>query len=536
MTANSLSNQDTGAWHKRQDLVILLTAMVWQMPEPFNSEISMLRRCTTLLLALTLAGATPLMGADSIATEADAQAATAQAMANLKASDNDPQKTVAAALEFTQLLDYYKAKGDNDQVCEMQAYVYWCKKRMNLDALKVYVAAKGAPAQALAARAEEVVSTDVPKDQAEVYFARADAYAKANPKNSLTIAVRFFEVADRFTGTPVSLKAQRVSLDAMQKAALMPSSASGDLLGEDFKVPTVTAADMPEIAQKVIAVSDQLVSVITGKAGAEMGKERSKVLDVLIKEAETAQRKGDLDVMLAHQTQAKDLDQDQKGLSKSAAASMERYKKSRRSIIGKAALAVIEERKKMNRSLSSLQAEETKKGNTTGALAIKAACDKLIKGLEDASASTLAGMKEPDRPFVVKPEGGIYLGSLNPKKSEGYDIKIVKNEKDAERVVMIDNARCFEYIWAHAPSDLVFEIPSGSKQFTAYALSQSSQAVRFIVMIDGKEKFAQEPGGKNIPVNVMIPEGAKRIQIIVNTVGSSNNAAHSLWAYPYFAK
>ena len=141
----------------------------------------MLRCCTTLLLALTLAGATPLMGADSIATEADAQAAMAQAMADLKASDNDPQKTVAAGLEFTQLLDYYKAKGDNDQVCEMQAYVYWCKKRMNLESLQTYVAAKGAPAQALAARAEEVVNAEVPKDQAETYFGRAEAYAKANP-------------------------------------------------------------------------------------------------------------------------------------------------------------------------------------------------------------------------------------------------------------------------------------------------------------------------------------------------------------------
>jgi len=219
-------------------------------------------------------------------------------------------------------------------------------------------------------------------------------------------------------------------------------------------------------------------------------------------------------------------DTDKAKLPDDAASAMSMYDAETTNLKADFDKAVAAKTKVLRVKLEKAQEAATKKGNLDGALAVKAAIEKLPKD----------GTKAPDRPFEIKPKGGVYLGSLNPKNAEGYDIKIVKGEKDADRVVIIDNARCFEYIWAHAPSDLVFDIPAGTKQFTSYALSQSSQNVRFIVIIDGKEKFSQEPGGKPIPVNVMIPDGAKRIQLIVNTVGSSNNAAHSLWAFPYFAK
>ncbi len=487
---------------------------------------------------MTIAAAMPLAAADSITTDQQAQEATTAALADLKAGDNDPAKTVAAALEFTQLVDYYKEKGNTDQVCEMQAYVYWCKKRMNLESLQAYVAAKGAPAQALATRAEEIVSAEVPKDQADVYLDRAEAYAKANPKNYLAIAVRYFEVADRFTGAPVSLKAQRASLEAMQKAAVVPSG-GGESLGRDFQIPTVTAADMPEAAQKALAISDQQVSVITSKAAGDLGKERSKAIEVLLKEAEAAQKKGNLEAMLAHQLQAKDLEHDQKGLSTDATRAVDAYRKTKRTVIGKASIDVIAERKKMARQLLSIQTDETKKGNTAGAVAIKNACDKLSKELEEAGASALAGMKEPDRPFVIKPEGGIPLTKLVPTAQEGQWNVLVVDEKSSVKTVVIDGVKCVDYIMAHAPSSNSFKIPPGAKQFTAYGMSVSSQSVKFIVNIDGKPVFTSKmpdayPGSR-APINVMIPDGAKKIELIVDPCGD-NNADHSLWAYPYFSK
>jgi len=153
-------------------------------------------RILLIIIALTM----PLAAVDAITTDPQAEAATASALADLKAGDTDPMRTVAAALTFTQLLDYYKVNGKTDQVCEMQAYVYWSKKRMNLDSLQAYLAAKGGAAQALATRADEIASAELPKDQADTYFARAEAFAKGHADAQLAIAIRYFEVADRFTG------------------------------------------------------------------------------------------------------------------------------------------------------------------------------------------------------------------------------------------------------------------------------------------------------------------------------------------------
>jgi hypothetical protein len=345
--------------------------------------------------------ANSVTAADSITTDQQAQEATALALADLKAGDNDPAKTVAAALEFTQLLDYYKEKGNTDQVCEMQANVYWCKKRMNLESLRTYVAAKGASAQALATRAEEIVSIEVPKDQADAYFERAEKFSKEHPAAQLAIAIRYFEVADRFTGTGVSLKAQRASLDAIQKAAVSPTSSGSGAIGREMHIPTVSATDLPESIQKNLAASDLQVTIITNRAAAELGKERAKLIDTLLREAESAQKKGDLDAMLAFQTQAKDVDKELNAEpSKGVASAMEKYKKAKKDIIGKADAEVISDRKKLMQTLLTTQKEETKKGNTGGALAVKAAYDKLVSDIDKVAKDNVKKQRESDGKII----------------------------------------------------------------------------------------------------------------------------------------
>ena len=142
------------------------------------------------------------------------------------------------------------------------------------------------------------------------------------------------------------------------------------------------------------------------------------------------------------------------------------------------------------------------------------AIETITKDVEQASAATLAGLKVPIRPFVIKPDGGVFLGRLPIKKSEGEAI-IAKDEESATRVIMIDGKRCFEYLSAHAPSASTFDIPTGSRQFTAYGMSTGYQSIKFIVNIDGKTVFTsgQPPSYPNslVPLNIMIPEGAKRI-------------------------
>ena len=97
---------------------------------------------------------------------------------------------------------------------------------------------------------------------------------------------------------------------------------------------------------------------------------------------------------MAHQKQVSDLDLEVKGTSKSANAAMESYRKAKEKAIAKAAADVVTERRKLVQTLSKAQRDETKKGNTGGALAIKQIIDGLNTQLEQATAASLAGVKE----------------------------------------------------------------------------------------------------------------------------------------------
>jgi hypothetical protein len=66
------------------------------------------------------------------------------------------------------------------------------------------------------AKADQVATKEVTADKAEEYFARAEKFANKNPENFEQISVRYFEVAERFVGTEVGIKAQKLSLAAQQ--------------------------------------------------------------------------------------------------------------------------------------------------------------------------------------------------------------------------------------------------------------------------------------------------------------------------------
>jgi len=491
----------------------------------------MFRSATITLILMSC-----LSGAAGVEIDASAVAALNEGNAAIERADADPNQNLVAALAFSRALPAYEAAGDLETAAELRSVIFWCKKRMDLGALQRFVANKGQEGEALA-NAVAKIEQPVPATEAKAYLDNAEAYAKKNPGQSLKIAIRYFEVADRFQGTPESLKAQRLSLEALQQTVISRRAADPALAAELRSAP-ITAGDLPESAQKLIAPSNKTVEEVAAKAAQDVAQDRRKATEVVLKEAEAAQRKGDLDRMIVHQNQVKDMDREFPGLSKSATTALETYRKARTKTVTKAANDVIAERKKLIQALVQAQKEETKKGNTGGGLAIKNTIETIIKDVEQASAATLAGLKEPIRPFVIKPDGGVFLGRLPIKKSEGEAI-IAKDEASATRVIMIEGKRCFEYLSAHAPSASTFDIPASSRQFTAYGMSTGYQSMKFIVNIDGKTVFTsgQPPSYPNslVPVNIMIPEGAKRIELIVDPCGD-NTADHSLWAYPYFAR
>jgi type 1 glutamine amidotransferase len=137
----------------------------------------------------------------------------------MQESDNDPSRSVAAAVCFSQAISYFESIGDIDRVCDLEANIFWCKKRMNSDDVTRFVAHKAGDASITAAlaKADAVAAKAIPKSEAKNYFDRAQKYAKDHPRNFEQISVHYFEVAERFAGTDLSLQAQKLSLEAQQQ-------------------------------------------------------------------------------------------------------------------------------------------------------------------------------------------------------------------------------------------------------------------------------------------------------------------------------
>jgi hypothetical protein len=188
---------------------------------------------------------------------ADLAKADEQAKAGMEAmiaSNADPARTVDAAMAFSAALPIYEAANQLDKAREMQANIYWCKKRMNIDDLERYVAAKGKDPGVAAdlARIDAVVDKKIPLEEADKYLAEADAFALENPDKGVLIAVRYFEVAERFVGTPASLKAQRKSLDYQAKAGASDGAGPRETL---FSRPVAT----PQGRQPMPSAAEQKV-------------------------------------------------------------------------------------------------------------------------------------------------------------------------------------------------------------------------------------------------------------------------------------
>ncbi len=158
--------------------------------------------------------------------QGDAEKAVARGWTALEESNSDTAKSVDAALAFTEALNYYRSVGEMDTCQELQANIFWAKKRMNADDLATYLAAKGhESAPALVKVMDEVVDQKIEATEADKYFADAEAFAKKKPTEHLKIAIRYFEVASRFPGTAVSLEAQQRSLAAQGKAKIKTKAA-----------------------------------------------------------------------------------------------------------------------------------------------------------------------------------------------------------------------------------------------------------------------------------------------------------------------
>ncbi len=141
----------------------------------------------------------------------------------LKLSQSDADAIVSAACFYGNASLAYEQAGNDEKATEMNSYLYWCKKKMTLQQMDAFLKGKEQSAAVIAKRMEELEKTSAADPQD--YVRRAEAFAAAHPDEHLLIAVRFYEIADRFKGTDASLNATDRSLKEMQKIAVRSSAA-----------------------------------------------------------------------------------------------------------------------------------------------------------------------------------------------------------------------------------------------------------------------------------------------------------------------
>ncbi len=194
-----------------------------------------LRLLLAILLLMVVMG--PMPGADDPDLRQQAKLAVEAGNTAMKAADSgDANQLIEAAICFAKALKTYEKLNDVEAVTEMNSNIFWCKKKMNDKVLIAYNQRKSGaaptvkagdpapvrPAQsaedrALIAKIDEVENRKVAVNEATTYFTRAEKFAKENPDKYLQLAIRWFEIAERFRDSSEGKKAQSLLLDVQRK-------------------------------------------------------------------------------------------------------------------------------------------------------------------------------------------------------------------------------------------------------------------------------------------------------------------------------
>jgi hypothetical protein len=259
------------------------------------------------------APATDLLGNPEIG-KAEAEALVAQGKQAMIESNENPRRSVDAAVAFSKALKYYESSGDTDTICDLEANIFWCKKRMNLDDVKSFVAQKNGDKAVVAAlaKADQVATKEVSKDKAEEYFSRAEKFAHANPDKFDQISVRYFEVAERFLGTEVGIKAQKLSMTAQKNQMEAFKAAQDAQRGTLFSKPAKLNGPVKQAAVPSPETQKSSLASIRSLYKADFAKkkpnQKQNLLNKLMEQARTT--KDDPTILHGLLTSAIDLGMD----------------------------------------------------------------------------------------------------------------------------------------------------------------------------------------------------------------------------------
>ena len=138
-------------------------------------------------------------------TEEDAGALQQAGIDALKESQFEPKLIVTAARCFAKAAALYEKENDEEHAVETNSYLYWCKKKMTFADIEEFT--KGLDT-GIAERVTAAAAKKVEVSEAQKWFDRAEVFAQKHSDDHLLIAIRFYEVADRFKGSEQSFNAQ----------------------------------------------------------------------------------------------------------------------------------------------------------------------------------------------------------------------------------------------------------------------------------------------------------------------------------------
>jgi hypothetical protein len=132
-----------------------------------------------------------------------------EALALLRQAQSDHSVLVPAVKALARVAEEME-KANDPRIAEVNSCLYWAKKLLTLADTQV-LGGNGT------VKRLEVVAKAVPASGAKAMLDKAEAFAKGHADDPLLVAIRYFEVADRFPETAEGRKAMANSLTAMQR-------------------------------------------------------------------------------------------------------------------------------------------------------------------------------------------------------------------------------------------------------------------------------------------------------------------------------
>lgn len=159
---------------------------------------------------------------------------------------------------------------------------------------------------------------------------------------------------------------------------------------------------------------------------------------------------------------------------------------------------------------------------------------RIEKRLEQLQALATAG-----------PASLVDATTLTPKKSTVGFYTLGVNTNANNLAVFVQGKECKQYLFTHAPSSIVYELPPRTRMFTAVGAKLDKNAAhitgswKHLVYVDGKQIYESKPlseaKGAELEISVTLPPGAKEIELRIDDMGDKGSD-WAVWAYPRFVR